>query len=310
LADIISTIPTGRPARVVSQGPNEEEMEKRLFAILYAGDPVIVIDNIEHPIEGAALCSILTQETWKGRILGKSETAELPTKSLFIATGNNLTIRGDLTRRVVICRLDARSERPDERAFDFDPVELARQRRSELVVAGLTIIRGYIAGGRPMKGKIADVGSFEDWTIIREVLAWLDQPDPAVTRKLVLGDDPTRQELYEIMNLWHECFGNKAMTIADVGREIEKTKTGNVVPSNSLIALETALKQFDGNTEINAKKLDAGSNGIVELSSKVAISNGITVLAATSATGWYVQRPHRDDTMSDVMHVLHVIFAR
>jgi hypothetical protein len=253
LADIISTILTGRSARVVSQGPNEEETEKRLFAILYAGDPVIVIDNIERPLEGAALCSILTQETFKGRILGKSETAELPTQSLFIATGNNLTIRGDLTRRVVVCRLDARSERPDERAFEFDPVELARQNRSELVVAGLTIIRAYIAAGRPLKGKIADVGSFEDWTIIREVLAW--QPDPAGTRQLVFGDDPARQELSEIMGLWHECFRNRPMSIADIRVEIQKLQTGSDVPHPSLAELAMALKQFGKGGDLNARAI-------------------------------------------------------
>lgn len=54
--------------------------------------------------------------------------------------------------------------------------------------------------------------------------------------------------------------------------------------------------------------LDAGSSEIVELSSKVAILNEITVLAATSATDCSAQIMHRDDTMSVVMHVLHVNF--
>jgi hypothetical protein len=68
------------------------------------------------------------------RKLGKSEAVPVPTNCLIIATGNNLTFRGDITRRVVVCRLDARQERPDERQFSFDPGEVARQQRGELVV--------------------------------------------------------------------------------------------------------------------------------------------------------------------------------
>ena len=56
--------PDRRPANVMSQGGSEEEGEKRLFAALWAGDPLISIDNIERPLEGSALCSILTQESW------------------------------------------------------------------------------------------------------------------------------------------------------------------------------------------------------------------------------------------------------
>jgi hypothetical protein len=257
LADITATIMTGRCASVISQGPTEEEMEKRLFSMLYAGSPVIVIDNIEHPLEGAALCSILSQEIWKSRILGKSETPELPTRSLFIATGNNLTLRGDLTRRAVTCRLDARSERPDERKFDFDAVELARLKRQELVVGGLTMIRAYIAAGRPLEGEIPHVGSFEDWTLIREVLVWLGQPDPAATRVQVLGDDPAREELTTVMDAWGSYYGSRAVSLAEVKRAVESAKQsgGADLAMIPIVALGNALKELTGADEINARSL-------------------------------------------------------
>src|SRR5215210_6717020 len=63
LADIVSIIATGRAAAVMSQGKNEEEDEKRLLSVLMQGDPIIVVDNVDRPIQGDALCSILTQET-------------------------------------------------------------------------------------------------------------------------------------------------------------------------------------------------------------------------------------------------------
>ena len=51
-------------------------------------------------------------------------------------------------------------------------------KRGDLVIGGLTILRAYIVAGRPLQGKIWHLGGFEDWTLIREALAWLDQPDP------------------------------------------------------------------------------------------------------------------------------------
>ena len=42
-----------------------------------AGDPVIVIDNAEKPIGGDALCAILTQSTYKDRLLGENVVVSL-----------------------------------------------------------------------------------------------------------------------------------------------------------------------------------------------------------------------------------------
>ena len=254
LADIITSIVTGRPANVLSQGGSEEENEKRLFASLWAGDPVVVIDNIERPLEGAALCSILTQENWQSRILGKSKNVPVATSALFLATGNHLIFRGDLTRRVVVCRLDARAERPDDRQFDFDPVDLAQQRRPELVTAGLTILRAYFAAGRPLQKTLPDVGSFKDWTLIREVLVWLDQPDPSLTRQPVLDNDPKRDELAQVIDNWERCFDDKPLTLAEVTKRIERAETFATVDA-SLGDLGRTLRGLTRNGDLNVKSL-------------------------------------------------------
>src|SRR5690606_14436707 len=74
LADVASMIATGRPAAVMAQGADENEDKKRMLPILAEGDPVAVIDNIERPFGSAAMCSILTQTTWRDRVLGASRT--------------------------------------------------------------------------------------------------------------------------------------------------------------------------------------------------------------------------------------------
>ncbi len=127
----------------LSQGKTAEEDEKRLATVLFAGDPVIHIDNCEQPISGDFLCSMLTQEVVQARILGLSERRVLPSTALVLASGNNLTFAGDTCRRAVVCRLDANVERPDTREFDFDCHAEVLASRPELVVAGLTILRAY-----------------------------------------------------------------------------------------------------------------------------------------------------------------------
>src|SRR5215210_8233988 len=134
LADIVAT---GRPAAVMSQGKSEEEDEKRMLSVLMQGDPIVVIDNVERPVQGDALCSILTQEVWQSRQLGASKQIQVPTNVLFLATGNNLAFRGDMSTRAVLCRLDANMEEPETRRFRRDLRKDLPGLRPELVVAAL-----------------------------------------------------------------------------------------------------------------------------------------------------------------------------
>ena len=195
LADLVSRIAVGRDAAAMSQSRSAEEDAKVLLALLLAGDPLVLIDNVERPLHGDALCSILTQTTYKGRILGSNETAVVPTTTVFIATGNNLQLRGDLTSRALMAVIDPRMERPEERHFEIDPRAYVAEHRGELVAAALTILRGYVVAGRPEMA-IKPFGRFEQWSAtVRAALVWLGEPDPLTTRERIVADDPLRAEL-------------------------------------------------------------------------------------------------------------------
>ncbi len=114
LADVAGMIATGKANCVISQAPDEAEEQKRLLAVLMEGDPIVCYDNIERPFGSAALCSVLTQLDYKGRILGKSGNIGVPTNALFLATGNNLVFVGDISTRAILCRMDAKEERPED----------------------------------------------------------------------------------------------------------------------------------------------------------------------------------------------------
>ena len=112
LVDLASILMSGRDAPVISLNVGRDEIEKRVDAALLAGDPLISFDNCNGPLDSALICQMLSQTWLKIRVLGVSQQPTAPTSALVCATGNGLTLEGDLTRRTIRCELDAGVERP------------------------------------------------------------------------------------------------------------------------------------------------------------------------------------------------------
>src|SRR6516162_8128218 len=183
LIDLIAILATGQLMTVTSQGKNEEELEKRLGACLLAGDAAVSLDNCRYPLDSVFLCQCLTQPKVNVRLLGYSRSVECPVNTLFFANGNNLTIVGDLVRRTLMGRMDAKCERPETRTFNENIVETTYARRSALVVAALTVLRAWhLARERGAASGVAPLGGFEQWSVrVRDALVWLDCSDPCET---------------------------------------------------------------------------------------------------------------------------------
>jgi bifunctional DNA primase/polymerase-like protein len=218
LADCAAMIATGRTAPAMAQGQNDEEDRKRILAVLMEGQPVACVDNVERPLGGPALCSVLTQETWRDRVLGVSRTVSVPTAVTWIATGNNIIIVGDLVSRVVPCDIDPRVEHPEERSFEIKPREYVLQHRAELVVAALTILRAYHVAGLPDQG-LSVFGRFEDWSdLIRSALVWAGEVDPCEGRKRLRRIDPIGRHIQAVLEHWHEALGSREVSTHEVIR--------------------------------------------------------------------------------------------
>ncbi len=168
LASIPAYFATGRPPAMMSQADKPEDEKKRLLAVLLEGASMVVIDNVERPLKSDALCSILTEPLFKDRLLGHSRTASAPTNAMFLCTGNNIVLEGDITTRALVCALDPGCERPEEREFDVDLHKEVPARRGELVAAALTIVLAYLAAGAPPQGK-KPFGRFEGSVALSEV---------------------------------------------------------------------------------------------------------------------------------------------
>ena len=214
LVDIASVIATGREAGVISQGRTEEELEKRLGALLLASDRVIAIDNCEAPLGGEFLCCALTQSVVRARILGRSEAPELPSDAFITATGNNLILAGDLARRAVLCRLDPKEERPELRRFHSDPVAIVKADRGRYLVAALTVLRAFHVAKRPVRPD--PLGSYEVWSDwVRGALIWLGEDDPVATMEGVRKSDPKLDALTAVLEQW-DWVGYGPVSVRDV----------------------------------------------------------------------------------------------
>lgn len=224
LVDTPAVLATGGRAAVIEYGRDPVEAAKRIDAALLAGDPVLTLDNIEAPVEGAALCQTLTQLTRRIRLLGASTMVSVPCTSLIAATGNNLIIRGDMVRRTITCRLDAGTDSPEQREIQQDLIAEVTARRGELIRACLTIMAAYIQAGSPDVG-LTPLGSFEEWSrMVRSALVWAGCADPCEVMDRARADDPERQAVRAVLIAWRETYGDESKTakavVGDlVGRE-------------------------------------------------------------------------------------------
>lgn len=208
LVDVISTTTTGRPCPSSTVAKTEEETEKRLGGLLIAAFPLICLDNINGELGGDLLCQAIERPIVQIRPLGSSEIIEIETRSCIYATGNALRVRGDMTRRTLVADLDAGVERPELRAFDFDPVDEVLQDRGKYIGACLTIVLAHAEAGFPGADNLPPLGSFTDWSrYVRAALVWLGCADPCLSMETAREDDPELAELNEMLEAWAAEFG-------------------------------------------------------------------------------------------------------
>ncbi|MBF0140802.1 MAG: hypothetical protein HQL74_11050 [Magnetococcales bacterium] len=258
LADIVSMIATGYPATVMTHATNPDDERKRILAILTEGDSVVCIDNVERPVGSEALCSVLTQTTYKDRVLGATQMLSVSTAVTWLVTGNNVSVRGDMSTRAIVCHIDPSVERPEERRFDVNLYQHIPNIRPSLVVAGLTILRAYIVAGKPSQD-VEQYGRFEQWSdLVRSALVWLGQPDPVATRQSVEDSDPVREQLLTLYVAWYDLFQSREITVAQlVDKAKPKSDWYALNDDDGSVALYNALRNAtnEQGRDINPRKL-------------------------------------------------------
>jgi putative DNA primase/helicase len=204
--DVIASISNGNLAAVFTWSSSMEENEKRIDGALLDGSSIIAIDNITTDFGGDKICQAVERPLASVRRLGQSDRFEVENRATVFATGNNLVLKGDITRRALVAVLDPRVDRPELRQFRRKPTDVVFSDRGRYIAAALIVVAAYMQAGQP--NKLPQLASFEAWSdTIRSALTWLGQADPVETMKRVIDQDPDHQARVELCRAWAALSG-------------------------------------------------------------------------------------------------------
>ena len=217
MVEMLHYIAAGRDIPRAVPGSTEEEIEKRITTIALSGFSAVLFDNLTGTFGGPSLDAAVQGRTWRGRILGRSEMVTIPISTVWMVTGNNLAIKGDLAQRVIPIQLEPEVERPELRT-DFRIPNLrayVREHRADLLAAAFTLLRAHALAGRPTTGTF---GGYQEWNeIVRSAMVWAGAPDPYQgVAQLAEVADETRVQTRALLETWYETFGPREVYLAEL----------------------------------------------------------------------------------------------
>jgi hypothetical protein len=223
LAEVISLFAGPDDPYRVSYPSGADEAGKLIVTVLMEKPAVVLFDDMQGnwkpfgPIN-RMLTSTMTTE----RLLGTNRSATVPTKALFLGTGNNIEPERDLRRRVVTIRLAPDAETPTLRSFEHDPMATMRRHRATAVARVLSIISVFLAADEPVL-EARPIATYDEWSrLCRYPLMWLGLPDPAQSLIEQVSNDPERQSLGEFLEVWRQCFGSSSVTVRQLVAKTEQ----------------------------------------------------------------------------------------
>lgn len=224
LAEVVDTIATGRSS-AISPLKDDEAWRKEIASILLRGQRTVIIDNVERKLYAASLGSLLTSDYWEFRILGHNQEVAIPHRCVWIATGNNIQVGGDLPRRCYWVRLDAKQARPwerDRKRFKHpELIKWVREERGLIIAAVLAIGRAWFLAGQPQGQK--NLGSYEEWTgIIGGILDYVGVSGFLDNLNLMYDiTDVDTPQWEDFLAVWFTILGAVPVTVAEVVRALD-----------------------------------------------------------------------------------------
>jgi putative DNA primase/helicase len=248
LADLTSLIATGRSA-TIQPYVDETEFEKRVTALLQLGLRTVLIDNIDRPFGGATLDALLTANMWTGRVLGQTKMIKFRSRAHWMATGNNIQIKGDLDRRALRCYITPNMERPEERRpedYKYPKIrEHVRLNRRAYVQDILTFTKAFMDLGCPQIGHTKGLGSFEDWSrVVRGAVMYFGMADP-VNSQDALRQDGVATLWSQVISACHTIYQGNEFSARDVYMEAFVKQSG-IATKEQYNNMESALEELVG----------------------------------------------------------------
>jgi hypothetical protein len=221
LAEFVSAIALGQQPGMITCAGSEEEWGKVITSALLGGSTLNLIDNVRGTLDSAKLSAMLTLLFWSDRLLGGNRMVTLRNRAVWIASGNNIKVAGDMPRRTYLIRLDAEMSRPFERPEEaFKHPELvawALDHQAEILGALFTLARHWYAIGQP-RPKVKNLGGFSYWLrVVGGILEQAGISDFLGNRDVVFeACDDESSDWINFLTALEECFPNQAFTVAQV----------------------------------------------------------------------------------------------
>jgi hypothetical protein len=222
------------------------ELGKRMTSWMIAGRDTILLDNVaqDQVLGGSPLQSATTEPMLDGRVLGKTEAVSFPNRFTFMATGINLRLSQEMSRRVLPIRQEPQTDRPNARVFRRELKPHVREHLVALICDAITILRAFLLA-RPTVD-LRPWGSYEAWSgVVRAPVAWVSDVDvaPLVTPSDVGSDE--LDAIRALMGAWRQTFGDRVVTTTDICEVLQPEAPGRYQVSfraPRVHPLETALR--------------------------------------------------------------------
>ena len=287
LANLISIAATGAACEARTLPEGEDEVRKMLTAELMKGRPIVLLDNANDrkQLHSSSLASVLTSVRWTDRKLGESIMASVPNHAVWLMTGNNPNLHLELTRRCIRVRIDPRVDRPWKRSVFKHPeiTTWAKENRSALVGAIVTLIRAWMVAGKPLDR--ARLGSFERWSsVIGGILGIAGVPGfLANLDQLYEAADVEGQAWRGFTAAWWQVFREQPKKVSELNqfceeRELMLRLRGDGSARSQQIRLGNALgncrdRSFDGLRVVRADR-DTKHKGVTMYALAVVADSG------------------------------------
>jgi hypothetical protein len=228
------SILTGGPGmlygqRVIPWPYSEEELRKSITAVLAEQVGVVVWDNLAEGtvIDSPTLALLLTTGVWSDRQLGSSRTIATVNDRLWMATGNNLQVGGDMASRTVRVHLDPDMPRPDLRDQSrfgiphLDQWITIPANQHTVLWHLLILVLDWTRHGAP-RATTYSMRQFTPWA--QALGGFLEHHGidgflANAAEVAAIDEDEIRWRAF--LACWHQLHGSKPMTAAELRRSAE-----------------------------------------------------------------------------------------
>ena len=209
--------------RVLTWTDTDAELRKQITTVLADQVGAVVWDNLTegHVINSAVLARLITERTWTDRLLGSNAAATFPNDRVWLATGNNLQVGGDMASRSVWVRLDPDCPQPEARSGfsipNLDTWILDPDNQAIVLHHLLVLVVDWCRHGAPTSLDVPQMRQFTRWAQhLGGFLAHHGIPGFLTNHTDNADQDADANEWAQFFWAWHNIFHTRPVRARDL----------------------------------------------------------------------------------------------